>query len=430
MVHGFQLLMAGCLMLSCSVPTSGQEWNEFRGPQGTGKGIVADVPLEWSAENTRWHVPIPGRGWSSPVVQGEQVWFTTAIEHSEPKSESEASPNGQGILLQAICVDRTTGKLTHQIDLFQIDNPPALHTRNSYASPTPVIDGDRVVCSFGTMGTAAIQVATGDVLWRSAEYQFDHETGPGSSPIIWKDLVFIHCDGTDQQFVVALNKETGKEVWKTARSGELHENGMMKKAFSTPLVIEVNGRSELISAGANWVYSYDPESGRELWKKSYGQLGFSNVPKPLFEEGVLYVCTGFMRPALLAIRLSEGDSQEAEVSWTAGRNAPTIPTPLIAGDLVFMISDNGIASCLDKASGEEIWKERLSGEYTASPVLIGDKILFCSDTGVATWVKPDREFKILATNTLDGPIMATPAVTPDAALIRTRFSLYSIGAKK
>jgi outer membrane protein assembly factor BamB len=245
------------------------------------------------------------------------------------------------VSLYAICVDRNDGQIEHQVELFRVDQAPILHSHNTYASPTPVLDDSTAYFHFGTMGTAAVDRASGSVLWQNRDFVFDHETGPGSSPILWQDLLIFHCDGTDQQFIVALRQADGSVAWQQDRSGELHPDGMMQKAFSTPTLAVIDGRELLISVGAHWVYAYEPATGEETWKVSYGHDGFSNVPRPVVRDNVAYVCTGFSRAVLMAIDLRRAASDpKSAVLWTHKTQVPTIPSPIVVDDLLFMVGGN------------------------------------------------------------------------------------------
>ncbi|MEZ6095617.1 MAG: PQQ-binding-like beta-propeller repeat protein [Pirellulaceae bacterium] len=402
-------------------------WQEFRGAGGLGLAPESRIPLEWSPKEINWETDLPGRGWSSPVIVDDEIWLTTAVEAT---SETKAVANGgqvhERVQLKALCLDRMTGSLRFTIDLFDVETPPVLHTRNSFASPTPVVCDDRVICSFGTMGTAAIDRKSGSVIWKNEELVFDHETGPGSSPIRFGDAVIVNCDGTDRQFVVSLDGDTGSVNWRTNRSGELHENGMMQKAFSTPILIERNGDMELVSAGANWVYGYSPEDGQERWKVPYGDLGFSNVPRPIYDGQKLYVSSGFMKPRLIAWDLSERGTPKKV--WEYVRNVPTIPSPILVKDRIYMVSDQGIVTCLKTEDGSEIYRERLKGNFASSPVLIGERLLFCNDDGVAYWLPASDRFEVLAENDLGSAIMATPAVVDNQLIVRTLKGLVSVGS--
>lgn len=394
-------------------------WSEFRGAGGLGHAAPGRYAIDWQGEQIQWKIALPGRGWSSPVLRGEQIWMTTAVEKS-----------GGGIELRALAVDRNQGHLVHDIELFQVAQPPQLHPQNSYASPTPTIAGNRVYCHFGTMGTAAIDAESGRVIWRHTDFKLDHETGPGSSPIVWNDKLILHCDGTDQQFVAALNLADGRVAWIQRRSGELHPEGMMKKAFATPIVVEIEGQSMIVSPGANWLYGYEPESGTELWRINYDRLGFSNVPRPMFVQGKIIVCTGFNKPAVQAITVTKNDGQwSARREWEFDVQVPTIPSPIVVGQRLFMVGDRGIAACIDLETGKSVWQKRLSGDYAASPIFAGDALYFCNRLGKVTVVKPGDLYEELAVAELDGPIHATPAASEGQFFVRTAESLYCIGAR-
>ncbi len=394
-------------------------WTEFRGPAGRGLTAARQIPQTWTSEQIAWRTELRGRGWSSPVLADEQIWFTTAIEHKSGERVSR-------IELLAQALDRRTGSLLHEVSLFEVDSPPPLHARNSYASPTPVIAGDVVVCSFGAMGLATIDRHSGDVLWRNDTLRIDHETGPGSSPIVVSDRIFLNYDGTDRQFVAAFDLRSGRTLWTTKRSGKLHEVGMYQKAFSTPQIWHSPAGPQLISAGANWVYAYEPETGRELWKISYDRLGFSNVPRPLLEGNRLYVCTGFMQSMLQAYQLPGDGRAEPQRLWQVERGGPTIPSPILVDGLIVMISDEGILSCVDAQSGQVYWTERLKGAFAASPILIEDTIWLCNDQGRIYRVRPGKTFELLGTNEVGEQIMATPAAIDRDLIIRTKTGVFCV----
>jgi outer membrane protein assembly factor BamB len=412
---------AGWLALILMVVSSAQaqEWQEFRGAGGRGLSSATGLPVQWTAEQIRWQTKLPGRGWSSPVVIENQIWMTTALENA-------AEADG-GLVLAALCVDRETGKLLHEVELFRVPKPPEIHTLNSYASPTPVIEGDTVYCNFGTMGTAAVNRVDGKIFWSNSELKFEHETGPGSSPILFGDLLIVHCDGTDQQFVTAFRKQDGTIAWRTARSGELHPDGMMKKAFSTPIVIPGKTGPQLISPGANWVYGYDPQTGSELWKVSYGKLGFSNVPRPLFADGLVYICTGYNRASLLALKFDGGtELDESDIVWKFENQVPTQPTPIIVEGLLFMVSDTGVATCLEAKSGKQLWQKRLGGDFSASPILADGRLYFGNRDGKVFVIAPQSAYELLATNEVEDGIMATPAAVDNQLIIRTKTGILRI----
>ncbi len=420
-----------------SSPGFGQDWTEFRGPGGTGISTATNLPATWSEEkNVVWKTDVPGRGWSSPVVEGDQIWLTSAVETElspAERKEKMKSAKIQGLApvesfeLLALCFDANTGEIEKSLKLSETSDPPLIHSLNSFSSPTPVLDDDCVYCCFGTFGTWCIDRKSQKVKWSNRELELDHETGPGSSPILWNDLLIFNCDGIDEQFVVAMDKRTGKVVWKTPRTGDLNSQDSLRKAFSTPIVVSIGGADQLVSAGADWLYGYQPETGKELWKMSYGKLGFSNVPRPVYQDGMLYLCTGFARSSLFAIRLDEASGPDLEdVVWRYESQVPTMPTPILADGRLLMVSDRGIATCLDAKTGEKQWQERLGGGFASSPILADGKVYVGNRDGEVFVMRPQSTFELVATNQMDSDIMATPAAVGEQILIRTRKSLYRI----
>jgi len=406
-----------CLIATCTVsPTlAGDSWPEFRGPGGQGHSDATGVPLQWSEDqNVTWKTAIPGEGWSSPVVLGRQIWMTTAEE--------------EGKSLRALCVDLNSGELLHNIELFRVAELAPKHATNSYASPTPVIEPGRVYVHFGTYGTACIDTRTGKPLWKTTELQLDHEVGPGSSPTLYGDLLVINCDGYDVRYVAALHKQTGELAWKKDRPGPLNATKSINKAFSTPLYVQIDGQVQAISPSAQQVVSYNPVTGEEVWRVKYP--GFSNVPRPVFGNGLVYVCTGYMTPEIWAIRPNgKGDITQTHVAWKVTKQVPAKPSPLLVGDELYMISDAGIVTCLDARTGEEIWKERFGGNYSASPVFVDGRIYFFGEDGRSVVIAPGRKYEPLATNQLGGRFMASPAIVGKAFILRTHSHLYRIEAK-
>lgn len=392
-------------------------WPQFRGPDGQGHATAVGLPLEWSeTQNIAWKTPLPGTGWSSPVIWGRQIWMTTAADIAGQANAKS---------LRALCVDRDSGNLLHDVEVFRIDNPDSINTKNSYASPTPVIEEGRVYIHFGTFGTACLDTASGKISWSNQTLKLEHKEGPGSSPVLYENLLMFNCDGMDVQYVVALDKLTGKIIWKTDRSGTIAANPDHRKAYSTPLVINVNGRDELVSPGADRTVAYDPRTGRELWKVEY--KGFSIVPRPLYGNGLVYMVTDFGRAQLWAVHPGgSGDVTESNVVWKLKKQVPSETTGLLIGRELYLVSDKGIATCVNAETGEEIWTERLGGNFSASPILADGRIYCLGSEGKTLVLEPARGFKLLATNQLDGRQMASPAAIGKALFIRTDKHLYRI----
>lgn len=380
------------------------EWPQFRGPSGQGQSSASELPLRWSeSENVAWKSAIPGQGWSSPVLSEGQIWLTAAAD--------------RGRSLRAIALDQETGRVLHDIEVFRLESPPSIHEKNTYASPTPILEGDRVYVHFGTLGTAALD-RSGKTIWKNQQLRYAHGHGGGGSPALAGDLLVISCDGTDQQYVVALDKNTGEVRWKTVRRG-----GAM--AYTTPLVIPRGDGSQAVSPGGNHVVSYDLETGEELWSVDYN--GFSGVPRPVFAHGLVYITTGFYNPVLMAIRPDgRGNVTKTHVAWQWTRGVPLTPSPLVVGDEIYMVSDNGIASCLDAKTGKELWRERLGGGFSASPVSAGGRVYFLNESGEATVIGAGREFERLAVNRLEGRTLASPAIAGQAIYLRSDSHVYRI----
>jgi outer membrane protein assembly factor BamB len=410
------LRIALCIVVSLGpcAALADENWPRFRGPHANGHAGGAGLPATWSeSKNVQWKTPIHDLGWSSPVVWGDQIWVTTAT--------------ADGKVDYAVCVDKNTGKIIHDIKLWENANPSPLgNAMNCYASCTPVIEEGRVYVHFGSYGTACLDTATGKILWQRRDLPCEHFRGPGSSPILFENLLIFHMDGYDHQYVVALDKATGETVWKTDRDVDYGtDNGDTMKAFCTPLVIEAAGKTQLISPTSKATLAYDPRTGKELWRVRYGS--FSVAAMPLFDKELLYLNTGFGKADLLAVKPDgEGDVTQSHVVWTAKKSIGSKPSQVLVDGLIFNVHDSGVASCLDAKSGDELWSKRLGGEYSAA-LLYGDgKVYFCSHDGSTTVLKAARDHTELAKNQLDDGFMASPAVTGKALILRTKSALYRI----
>ena len=426
------IVVAGSLM---AMSPALADWPQWRGPGGQGHAESTQLPAEWSeGQNVTWRTDLPGRGWSSPVIAGNQVWVTTAYEtpatEAEKKERLKSNTGDQpvkvlaSVRIHALCIDKTSGKIVWDIPLLKKKNPQWVHKTNSYASPTPVLEGGRLYSQNGAYGTACLDTKSGKVLWTNQDLWVMHENGPGGSPILWNDLLIFHMDGSGKQSIVALEKDTGKLAWQTPRTGSMHPNPQLKKAYGTPVVTSVRGREVVISPAANWVYGYDPASGEELWKVEYGTLGFSIVPKPVVGDGMVYIGTSFMRPQLIALDIT---GAKPVIAWRCKRSVPAISSPLLVGGEIYFVSDSGgMVSCLDSRTGKEQWRERIGGNHSASPLYAGGRLLFHSKEGETTALKPGRKFEILTRNKLDGGHHASAAVSGDALFLRTDKALYRV----
>lgn len=414
-------------------------WPAFRGTTGQGIAERASLPQTWSEDqNITWKVSIPGKGWSSPVAMGNHIWMTTAIEHFDESSENadEETEGGKkkkkeraepsSISLRAICVSANSGELLHDCKLFSVDEPGPIHLLNSYASPTPVIEEGRLYCHFGTFGTTCLDTTTGEKIWEK-RFPSEHAVGPGSSPIVWNDLLVLVCDGMEAQYVMALNKYNGDVAWKTNRPPMEGTDGDFHKAFSTPLAVESDGTSQILVPAAQWFTSYDAKTGKMLWHVNHGR-GFSNVAAPVYGDGVAYLITGFTKPELWAIPVSSrGKLNAGNILWEQKKQIPKKSSPLLAGGAIYLISDNGVLSCVDADSGHVNWIKRLGGNYSASPILADGLLYFCSHEGVTTVVRANpKKFERVAENELDGQLMASPIAIADTLFVRSDTALYRI----
>ncbi len=429
------LLVVGLSGLHAAEP-----WPQWRGPNGQGVVEVTGLPTTFSdTENVAWKASIPGKAWSSPVSDGQRIWLTTAIDTPATEADIarrlETNTGDQPLVvsaqvsLRAVCVDQATGEVLHNVELMVERDPQWVHELNSYASPTPVLEDGKLYCHFGTYGTCCLDTATQQVLWTQRDLQIMHENGPGSTPIVRGDRLIFHCDGSDEQYIVGLDKATGQVAWRTDRSGEMSSNPQHKKAYGTPLVLEIDGKDQVLSPAADWLYSYDPATGKELWKLPYGVLGFSIVPRPVAGHGMVFVCTSFVRSELLAIRLPQGD-RPAEIAWRFNKQVPRMPSPVLVGDLIFFVSDRGIGTCLDARTGEEKWIARLGGNHCSSPLAADGKVYFFTREGECIVIAAEAEFRELARNRLDGAIMASPAVIDGDLFVRTEHSLYRLKSQR
>lgn len=435
-MNSTRLLFAAALALVSNSLTAA-EWPEWRGPGGQGHAKATGLPTVWSeTQNVTWKTELPGRAWSSPVVEGQHIWLTTALETPAKKEDADrrlkANTGNQPLTLlekvefRALCVDRDSGKLLHDLPLLTAREPQWVHALNSYASCTPVIADGRLYCHFGAMGNVCLDTRTGKVLWSNTDLVVMHENGPGGSPVLWKNLLVFHLDGSDAQFIAALDARTGKLAWKTARSGEMNKDPQLRKSYGTPLVVTINGKEQLVSPASDWLYSYD-EKGVELWRVKYGQLGFSLTPRPVVGHGMIYMSTGFMKAQLLAVKYQ--GVEKPEIAWRYEKGAPTMPSPLLVGDELYFVNDGGMLTCLDAKTGTEHYRERLGGNFSASPTYADGKIYLHNREGLTTVVKPGKTFAVLEKNQLSGKIFASLAAVDHALFLRTDAALYRIETK-
>jgi len=400
-------LVLSVLLLLAGLTLHADDWPQFRGPTGQGHSAERGLPLSWSeTQNVVWKVPVEGRGWSSPVVANGRVWLTTAVD-------------APAATLRVLAFEVATGREVVNTEVFRVRSGAALNPKNSRASPTPILDGGRVYVHFGAEGTAAL-ATSGEVLWR-ARLPYDSPHGNGGSPALYRDLLIFSGDGSDTAFVAALDTGTGKVRWRTSRRAPFDQ------AYTTPLVITTDGLDQLVSIGAYRATAYEPLTGKELWRVSYAD-GFSNVPRPVFGHGLVYITTGFQQPSLLAVRPDgSGDVTRTHVAWRVSRGVPFTPSPILVGGELYMVSDLGVATCLDAQTGAVLWTERLGGNYSASPVFADGRLYFQSEDGLTTVLAPGRQFRVLARSELGEATLASMAIANGSFYLRSISHLYRIG---
>lgn len=404
------IICAGFLIQSNAL---GEDWPEFRGPTAQGHSSEKDLPTEWSAtKNVAWKQPVPGKGWSSPAVVAGLVFITSAVPSTDDANHS----------LRAMCLDSDTGRVRWNTEVFRQTKAgaPSIHGKNSHASPSPIVRGDRVFVHFGHQGTACLDLQ-GRIIWRNATLSYEPVHGGGGSPLLFEDMLIFSCDGGSDPFLAALDARDGQVLWRVARKTDAQRTF----SFSTPLLIEVNDQHQIISPGSNMVAAYDPKDGREIWRVRYD--GYSVIPRPVFGHGLLFIGTGFDKATVMAVRPDgSGDVTSTHVAWTVSRGAPKTPSLLLVNEDLYMLSDSGIASCLDARTGRLHWQERIGGNCSASPIYAADKIYFQNEVGLGVVIKPGRVFQQIASNSLEERTLASYAVSDGALFIRTETSLFRI----
>ena len=416
----FTSSLAGLMVVSLLTWASAADWTEFRGPNGQGVTEIRHLPLSWSkTEHVVWRQELPGKGWSSPVLLGKRIYLTSAIPGEKPAT-GEPSQS-----LHALCLDAETGTVIWDHEIFQQPAGQRIHSKNSHASATPITDGKVVYVHFGTHGTACLNLEDGKAVWKTTELKYVPQHGNGGSPILVDDKLVLSCDGTDVQFIVALDRATGKIVWKTPRSVKPAKGF----AFCTPLLIEVNGKRQIVSGGPDAVYAYDPQDGKEIWYCRY-KGGYSVVPRPVFGKGMVFLSSGYDTPRFLAIKTDgQGDVTDTHIAWELKRGAPLNPSPLLVGDEIYLVADNGIATCLDAATGKQHWQERIGGNFSSSPLAAEGRIYLQSEEGVGIVLKASTTFEELSRNDLGERTLASYAVAEDGSLlIRTEQALVKVHA--
>ncbi|MFH0760350.1 MAG: PQQ-binding-like beta-propeller repeat protein [Bacteroidota bacterium] len=407
-------LVLACISGAAVAQSPATSWPAYRGPSDDGHSTARNVPVSWSeTTNVVWRTKIPGRGWSSPVVMDGMVWITT----SEPVGKK----------LKVIGIKEKDGSISHFIEVFDIEFPQEQHPLNTYASPSPVIEPGRLYVHFGAYGTACLDTRSGKILWKRTDLQCDHGVGPGSSPMLYKNLLILTFDGQDLQYLIALDKQTGKTVWKSPRS--LDYSSMApdaRKALTTPVVVRFNGRDQLVSVGPHAVMAYEPLTGQEIWKVRFE--GYSGSSRPVADDQNVYINCGLTPACIMAIKLSgTGDKTGSGIVWSNKRSMAARSSPLLIDGLFYMVNSAGQAKCIDTQTGKELWVERVGEETSASPVFAGGMIYTFDQGGLTAIIRPGRTFTRIAENRISDGFMASPAITDGSLYLRSKSELIKIG---
>jgi outer membrane protein assembly factor BamB len=413
-------------------------WPQWRGPSGQGTSTETNLPSQWSTNvNIKWKAAIPGRGHSSPIVWGNRIFLTTAVEgdlvpgakavkHMDGDKEY-VHPDSIGAdhkhQFKVVCIDRGTGKILWTQTAFEGTPYDDRHRKSSFASSTPTTDGNMVYAYFGTEGLYAYDM-NGKLIWKADLGKLATAgMGTGTSPVIYKNVVILQCDeenGT-ASFIVGIDKKTGKEVWRTPRKVQV--------SWSTPLLIETAKRAELITSGNEFVISYDPGTGKELWR--HKGVDSNAIPSPVANDNLVFISAGFPTKIAMAIPLGGNGDLAENVTWKYAKGTAYVPSPILYGDYLYLTSDRGVLTCLDAKTGEvkyEGGRVPIPATFTASPIAFGGKILLTSEDGDTFVVKAGPKHEILGTNSVGEPVYASPAVADGNIFIRGERNLYCIGS--
>lgn len=411
-------ILSATLAILWTMPLFAENWPRFRGPTGQGVTTETNLPIKWSAtENIAWKTPIPGLGWSSPIVWGDRIFLTTTLNMDTS--------------CHVLCIDRNTGRILWDKEVFQ-QVVRRRERMNSGATPTPVTDGQFVYAVFCDGSIVALDF-DGNVAWTHRDVKYYSRHGLGTSPILHEDLLILSIDHSttdmtqerlgwqlpwDKSYILALDKKTGKEKWRGQR-------GMSRIAHSTPNIMTVDGKPQLISAAGDVIQGHDPVTGQRLW--SVPSIGEPCVPAIVIGDDLVYSAPTGSAP-LLAVRPGHA-GREAKVAWEQTDQVPMLASFIYAKPHLFTIKETGFAMCLDAQTGQVVWKQRLPGKYSASPILAEGRIYLLSETGECTIIEAGPEFKEIAKNTLGEDIkcQASIAVFQGRLFIRTDNALYCIG---
>lgn len=440
----FSIFTVGLFVVAALVPLRSQaapksNWSAWRGPEGNGVSTETNVPMEWSGtKNVKWKTPILGRGHSSPIVWDNRIFLTTdvegdtvpgakAVEHKDdgkPFKHPDSVGGDRKHTFKVLSIDRGSGKVLWERTAYDGIVYDDRHRKGSYASPTPATDGRFVFAYFGSEGLYCYDY-DGKLVWQAAPGKIaTFGMGPGTSPILFENTVILQCDedNGEKSFIVALDKKTGKEVWKTPRK--------VQASWSTPLIVKTAQRTELITSGNELIISYDPKTGKELWRTKGHES--NAIATPVAGNGMVFVYAGFPVKKTFAITLGgSGDlTGSTSIAWQYDKGTAYVPSSILYGDFLYLMSDRGIITCLDSKTGKIIYEGGripIPATFTASPVAFDGKILMTSEDGDTFVIKAGPKHEVIATNSIAEPVYASPAISDGMIFIRGEQNLYCIG---
>ncbi len=412
-------------------------WPQWRGPASTGVSPEKNLPVEWSStKNVKWKTPVPGRGHSSPIVWGKKVFLTTAIEGGVVPGAKATTHIIEGQVFihpdsvggdrkhtfKVLCLDKETGKLLWEQTAYEGTPYDDRHRKSSFASSTPATDGQHVYAFFGSEGLYCYDM-NGKLIWKASLGKLGTlGMGTGTSPVLYENFVILQCDEEEGKasFIVALDKKTGKEVWRTPRK--------VQASWATPILARTSKRTELITSGNEFIIAYDPANGKELWQSK--GVESNAIPTPVAGGETVFVVAGFPTKIALAIRLGGmGQLSDSNILWKYAKGTAYVPSPILYGDYLYLTTDRGILTCLDAKTGKVIYeggRVPIPATFTASPVAFDGKILLTSEDGDTFIIKAGAQHEVLRTNSLDEPVYASPALADGKIFIRGEKNLYCI----
>jgi outer membrane protein assembly factor BamB len=439
---GTMLIAVAVFGSSIGASAAGSNWSQWRGTDGTGVSTETNLPIEWSSDkNILWKVPINGRGHSSPIVWENRIFLTSdlegeivpgakAVQHKFDGKDF-VHPDSVGAdrkhTFVVVCIDRSTGKVLWEKTAYTGTVFDDRHRKGSYASPTPATDGKLVFAYFGSEGIYCFDFS-GKLVWQATPGKVPNlGMGPGTSPVLFENTVILQCDeeNGENSFIVALDKKTGREVWRTPRK--------VQASWSTPLIVRTAARAELVTSGNEFIISYDPKTGKELWRTKGHES--NAIGSPLAGHGMVFVYAGFPLKRTLAITLgASGDlTGSKNIAWQYDKGTAYVPSSILYGDYLYLMSDRGLLTCLDARTGKLVYeggRVPIPATFTASPIAFDGKLLLTSEDGDTFIISAGPKHEVIATSSISEPVFASPAVSDGMIFIRGEKNLYCIGARK